>query len=127
VRNVVLDASAVLAVAFAEPGAEIVIPRLPFALLSAVNLAEATTRAVDRGKPLADVQESLATLPIAVVPFDADQAYAASSLRPLTRLLGLSLGDRACLALASLRQLPVLTADRSWAAVDLAVSVEFIR
>jgi len=62
-----------------------------------------------------------------VVTFDAESAYAAAMLRDRTRQFGLSLGDRACLALGAARGLPVLTADRSWAELSIGVEVRLIR
>jgi ribonuclease VapC len=114
VSNLVLDASAVLAVLFAEKGADTVVARLPGALLSCVNLAEVTTRALDNGKPLDDTIREVSRLPLRLVEYDAGQAHITASLRPATKSLGLSLGDRACLALALARQAPVLTGDRDW-------------
>jgi ribonuclease VapC len=62
-----------------------------------------------------------------IVPFDADQAEISGSLAPPTRSLGLSLGDRACLALGKTLQLPVYTADRSWSKLPMDVDVRLIR
>lgn len=58
-----------------------VIPYLPVSIISAVNLAEAVTKAIDRDQPLAEARQSLTSLPIAIVPFDVEQAYLVSSLR----------------------------------------------
>lgn len=44
-----------------------------------------------------------------------------------TKELGLSLADRACMALAVTLGLPLLTADRSWVEVDLPVEIRVIR
>ena len=109
-----LDASAVLAVIFAEKGANAVIPRLPGALLSCVNLAEVTSRALESGKPLEDTISEIARLPLRLVDYDPGHAHITASLRPVTKSLGLSLGDRACLALglARLRRLAVARAAR---------------
>jgi ribonuclease VapC len=126
-NSLVLDASAVLAVIFAEKGAEKVIPRLPGALLSCVNLAEVTSRAIDDGKPLDDTIREIARLPLRVIEYDAGQAHITASLRPATKALGLSLGDRSCLALALARQAAVLTADREWRKLQLGVEVILIR
>jgi PIN domain nuclease of toxin-antitoxin system len=124
---VVLDSSALLAVLFREVGAAAVNQRLPDAVMSAVNLAEVAARMVERGVPLEKTVEILTQQPLEVIPFDAEQSYLAVSLRPATWTLGLSLGDRACLALGLKRGLPVLTADQLWAKADVGVQVEVIR
>ncbi|MFZ1106612.1 MAG: PIN domain-containing protein [Hyphomicrobiaceae bacterium] len=64
---------------------------------------------------------------LAIVPFDEELARQTGALRPATRSLGLSLGDRACLALAQRERLPVLTADRSWAKLDLGIAITMVR
>jgi PIN domain nuclease of toxin-antitoxin system len=66
-------------------------------------------------------------LGLEVAEFDADQAYQAGLLRPLTRQFGLSSGGRACLALTRSRGLPVLTADQAWEALQVDVEVRVIR
>ena len=125
--SVVLDASAILALLQREPGAEVVAEHLSGAAISAVNLAEASSRLVDRGMPEAKVREGISALDIEVVSFDREAAYVSVALRPLTRAQGLSLGDRACLALALIRGQPALTADRVWAECDVGVDVKLIR
>jgi ribonuclease VapC len=127
VSNLVLDASAVLAVIFAEKGAHRVIPRLPGALLSCVNLAEVTTRALENGKPLDDTISEIARLPLRLIDYDAGLAHITASLRPATKSLGLSLGDRACLALGLARQAPVLTGDRDWGKLQLGIEIILFR
>jgi ribonuclease VapC len=123
----VLDASALLAVLLEERGAEIVERHLPSAMMSAVNLSEVVASAIERGLQLENVILGLTRLSLEIVGFDTEQAYIAASFRPVTRSLGLSLGDRACLALGFLKKLPVLTADRDWAKADVGVTVEIIR
>lgn len=125
--RVVLDASALLAFLFQEPGADAVAPLLPRAALSAVNYSETLTALIRRGKPLADSAAALARLRLEVVPFDSELAAVTTSLRESTRLLALSLGDRVCLALALARGLPAVTADRSWVQLDIGVRVQCIR
>jgi len=90
--------------------------------VSAVNLSEVVAKLADHGVPLGEIRQAL-TLGLEVVPFTEELAYAAGELRPLTRDRGLSLGDRACLALAKTLKRPVLTADRGWASLDLGVEV----
>ncbi|MBI2872580.1 MAG: type II toxin-antitoxin system VapC family toxin [Chloroflexi bacterium] len=109
----VLDASALLALLNAEPGAEVVAAALPQAAISAVNLSEVVAKLADAGMPEAAVREALQGLALDVVPFDTDQAYEAGLLRSSTRGVGLSLGDRACLGLARRLNVPALTADRT--------------
>ena len=111
----VLDSSAVLAVLLEEAGCDHVEGVLPGALLSAVNLAEVVSKLCERGVPASEAMLAVAAIGVDVVPFDGDQALQAGALRPLTRAAGLSLGDRACLALSRLRGLPAMTADVAWA------------
>lgn len=123
----VLDASALLASLLREAGEKEVERRLNASLISAVNLSEVVTKAVERGLLLEDVTASLRDLPVTVIAFDTESAYLAASLRPATRPLGLSFGDRACLALGLKSGLPVLTAERSWSKVEIGVAIECIR
>ena len=101
------------------------------AWISAVNLAEVVTRLVDQGYDEEEAHEDLASFVLEVVPFDEELAYRAGLLRTVTRPAGLSLGDRACLALAERLDLPALTADRSWATLQLdtrlGIRVEVVR
>jgi ribonuclease VapC len=69
----------------------------------------------------------LQVLGLRVHPFDQQQAYVAGRMELPGRKFGLSLGDRACLALASVLSLPAMTADREWANLDLGVQVLLIR
>ncbi len=124
--DAVLDASALLALLQDEPGSERVLATLPGALISAVNLSEVVAKLTETGMPAADIQRSL-RLSIEVVPFDDELAVRAGLLRPVTRSAGLSLGDRACLALAASRSLPALTTDRAWKSVATGVEVVVIR
>ena len=123
-----LDASALLAYLQRELGFEAVREALrEGAAISAVNLAEVAGKLIDTvADPLALVMRLLALGPEAL-PLTLDAARRVGALDPLTRPLGLSLGDRACLAAGRVRGLAVLTADRTWAGVDLGVPVEVIR
>ena len=125
--TVVVDASAVLTILNEEPGMTVVVEVLPLAVIGAVNISEAVAKLADGGMPGPEIQEAIEGLRLDVVPFDAELALAAGLLRPLTRLAGLSLGDRACLALGMRLHVPVLTADRSWAGLDLDVEVRLLR
>ena len=123
----VLDSSAVLAVLQEEPGASHVALAMSDAVLSSVNLAEIVQRLARSGGPEEGVRAVLASLDCEIVGFDAEQGVEAGLLERATRAQGLSLGDRACLALARARGFPVLTADQAWAKVDVGVEVVLIR
>lgn len=121
----VVDASALLALLADEPGAERVAGAIVAgAAIGAVNLAEVLTKLVDLGMPLVDAADVLDGLGLEVVPFDAEAARGAAALRAATRSRGLSLGDRAALALAGARGATVLTTDRAW--VDAVPGVEVV-
>ena len=122
--DAVLDSSAVLAVILEEPGAEHVEPWLPRAKVSAVNVGEVTAKLRDLGMPEATVETVLGGLQIDVRSHDWDAALASGYLRPATRSAGLSLGDRACLALAAALGVPAVTADRGWVGVAEAIGVQ---
>lgn len=126
-NRAVLDASAVLAFLFNEPGADVVRPALAGGLCSAVNYAEVLTRLAERAGSPRELHGEIDRLELELVPFDADQAALTADLRPRTRSLGLSLADRACLALGLVRSVPVMTADRSWGRLDLGVEIIQVR
>lgn len=112
---------------FAEPGAETVADAIAGgAATSAVNLSEVATVLVrhqrDLSKILGPVREQLA-----VEPFTDADALAAAALYPRTASKGLSLGDRACLALAQRLGAAAVTADHAWAELDVDIAVQLIR
>jgi ribonuclease VapC len=123
----VVDASAVLAFLFDEPGADAIRSNLPAASISTVNLCEVYQRAIERGADALTASEKIAALKIAPIDFSRDDALAAARLRAPTRHLGLSLGDRACLALAQRLKLPAFTADSAWTELDIGIDVRLIR
>jgi len=124
VNSVVLDASAVLAALYGEPGSDKVDGVLANALVSSVNAAEVISKLTERGMAPERAITALAATGATIVAFDLEQATLVGALRPPTRIAGLSLGDRACLALAKLRGLPAMTGDAAWAAVAGAIGVE---
>ncbi len=125
--SAVLDSSAVLALRFDEPGGDKVRTALPGALLGTVNLAEVLTKLVERGMEVDRARRAVDGLHASLVPFDDRQAAAVARLRTATRSAGLSFGDRACLALAIERDVPALTADRSWIGLPTGARVDVIR
>jgi PIN domain nuclease of toxin-antitoxin system len=127
--EVVLDASAILALVLEEPGAERVEPYVMGGTTSAVNLSEVVAKLRDLGIAEARVDDMIAEMQLDVHAHDLRAALAAGHLRPVTRSAGLSIAGRACLALARALRWPALTADRSWLGVADAVGVrvELIR
>jgi ribonuclease VapC len=123
----VLDASALIAFLRNEPGADKVAAVLTRSCISAVNLAETISKLVAYGKPLDAAAYQIERLRIPPVPFDGGQAKLVASLWQATRIAGLSLGDRACIALGLQQGLRVLTADRKWTEVNFGLQVEMIR
>lgn len=125
--DVVLDASAVLAVLNGEPGAGEVLPHLPGAYLSAVNAAEVAGKLVDGGLSPEQAGQSLDRLGARIVPFEIGDVVPVARIRTASRSAGLSLGDRVCLALAGRLGQPALTADRAWRGLGAGVQVRLIR
>lgn len=123
----IFDASAVLALLRGEPGGDAADRHLPDAAMSAVNLSEVVAVLIRKGMPPEAAQEAIEDLELDIVPFDRDLAYRAAALIPVTIALGLSLGDRACLALAQARNQPALTAEREWDRLDAGVRIVRIR
>ncbi len=124
---IALDASALLAFLFREKGHERVAAAMPETCMTTVNLCAALGRFARDGHDPAPVMERLAGAGVEWVPFDEDLCVVAAGLLPVVRPLGLSLGDRACLALGRLRRVPVLTADVDWKRLDAGVEVRCIR
>jgi PIN domain nuclease of toxin-antitoxin system len=127
VNRYVLDASALLALLNGEKGAALVQDFLPDAILSAVNLAEVVASLSAAGMPEDDIRDTLTLLGLEVTPLDEEQAYQAGTLYPFGREYGLSLGDRACLALAQSTATSAVTADRAWTRLDLGIDIKTIR
>jgi PIN domain nuclease of toxin-antitoxin system len=123
----IADASAILALLKHEPLGELDPRQLFRATISAVNLSEVLERLCSGGMSESEADAAVAELSLRVAEFDAPQARLAAYLRPQTRRAGLSLGDRACLALGLQLGCPVITADRAWASLDVGVAVVMIR
>ena len=122
-----LDASVILAVLGREPGADVVLRLLGHTAVSTVNLAEVQGQLVNRGVPENEAWEGASSLASEVVDFDREQARLVGTLAPQTRALGLSLGDRACLALGILLKAPVYTTDQTWKNLKLGVKIHVVR
>ncbi|NBV06300.1 MAG: PIN domain-containing protein [Proteobacteria bacterium] len=130
-NKIVIDTSAVIALINREEGFEVVEKHIGNAIISSVNFSEVITVAnrelfeteEERVEGLKLIRNTFSH----IIEFDAEQAIIAASFDPLTKKYGLSLGDRACLALAQQQKLPVLTADKVWKELELGVEVQLIR
>jgi ribonuclease VapC len=131
VPTYVMDASALLALARGERGADVVEDYLESAqcVISSVNLAEVGSKLVDLGLPIAELPRALKQFNVDVVDFGLELSLQTARLRQSTKAQGLSLGDRACLALALQFDAPAVTADSAWQRLDedLGVQVLLIR
>ncbi len=123
----VLDASAVLALLNQEPGMDRVEAVLSDSCLGTINYCEVLGKLIDAGVPEQDARESVELLNVEIVSFDTNMARLAAVLRPTTKKLGLSLGDRSCLALALSRRNTAVTAERVWPRLKIGVKIELIR
>jgi ribonuclease VapC len=124
---ILLDASALLAFLFTEHGGDVVAAQIQSSCLSSVNLAEVISRFVRDGHSAEAVYQQLAGSGIEIVPFLAEDAVLAAGLITHSQKHGLSLADRACLALALRRNIPVFTADQVWSKLDLPIAIQQIR
>ncbi len=123
----VIDTSVVLAYLFQEPGKDLALALFGDALLSSINLAEIATKLASLGRDEAQILADFGRLNIKTLAFTDDLAFTTGLLRSATHHKGLSLGDRACLALALREQLPVYTSDRAWAGLDVGVEIRLLR
>ena len=127
VAEVVIDASALLALLNDEPGAAEVAEALSGGITSSVNLSEVVAKLSEAGMPEEAIRKTLQLLELKILPFEEEQAYQAGFLRPSTRQMGISSGDRACVSLAKMLDIPVLTTDRVWKELSLGVTIKVIR
>jgi PIN domain nuclease of toxin-antitoxin system len=127
VSGVVLDASAVLAFVYAEDGAEAVEPLLDGARISAVNWSEVLTKILAHAGDPGRLGSQILALGPEIEPFTRADAEHAATLYPATSTRGLSLGDRACLAVAKRLAATAVTADQAWTEFDHGVEVRLIR
>ncbi len=100
---------------------------MPDAAISAINLSEVAAKLAESGMPEEVIREALEGLAMEVHDFGRELAFQTAMLRPSTRPEGLSLADRACLALGRRLDIPVLTTDRAWEGLDLEVEIRLIR
>jgi ribonuclease VapC len=125
--DMVLDTSAILAAILQEDGGSQVYEILAPRFVSTVNVVEVRTRLIDKGRSDREIDSALELIDMTEVDFTSAQARFASGLREKTKTAGLSVGDRACLALAAERGAIAMTADKAWKKVELPVPLAMIR
>ena len=124
-----MDASAILALTHGERGYDVVeeFIQTQECVISSVNIAEVGSKLVDNGLPEKDLSRILQQFQVGIIDFNAEQAIRSAALRMLTRSSGLSLGDRACFALAQLMDGCVVTTDRAWSDVETVLGVKVLQ
>jgi ribonuclease VapC len=125
--SAVLDSSALLAYFMSERGVDLVTAVLSTASLSSVNYAEVVGKLMERGLTSDQARMLVERTGVSIIAYDDEQALRTGELRLVTKEFGLSLADRACLALAERERAFVLTADRQWAALSLDIDIRLIR
>lgn len=125
--EVVVDASAVLALLNQETGSEEISQVIGNAAISAVNLSEVIAKLAEAGIPEEDIRQILFNLNLEVILFNEEQGLKAGMMRPATKSMGLSFGDRACLALGIYFNQPVITTDRLWGSLNLGIEIRVVR
>ena len=127
-NEVVLDASAILAIIFQERGNERLTDEIMYsAVASTVNLAEVQSKLLQKGFDPDEAWEDIQSLVPAAVPFTNEQAKIAGTLIAKTKRFGLSVGDRSCLALAITLKAPVYTAEQVWTNLKVGIPIHVIR
>ena len=121
--QIVLDTSAILALLAMEEGHEVVAENLENAVVSSVTFFEVLETLISKGLDYKEAAQSLKDTFPNIEQFNTEQVIIASSLNNHK----LSFGDRACLALAKSRNLPVLTADKIWKNLQLGINIKLIR
>ncbi len=125
--EIVVDASAILALLNQETGSEEVLQFIGKAAISTVNLSEIIAKLAEGGIPEEDIQQILSYFHLEVIQFDEEQALIAGMLRPASKPIGLSFGDRACLALGIVLKKPLITTDRLWSNLNVGIEIRVVR
>ncbi|WP_375332856.1 type II toxin-antitoxin system VapC family toxin [Candidatus Tisiphia endosymbiont of Psammoecus bipunctatus] len=127
-QYVILDASALIALLSEEKGGETVASILPKSVMNSVNIAEVAKFLIERRslseEEVSNIIQSLIEI---IIPFDTQLALISANIVRQTKALGLSLGDRACLALALQTGYTVYSADRIWSKLNLDCKIVIIR
>lgn len=123
----VLDASAVMAMLLGEPGSDLVGAEIRAAEISIINYAEVLAKTAENGGDLELTSRFLIATGVRIRAFREGHAMEAARLRPLTKSLGLSFGDRACLVQGLFSGRPILTSDERLSRADVGVELRMIR
>lgn len=126
-EKAILDASALLALIQEEKGSEVIKPLLKYSVMSTVNVAETLTFLQKVDIAPTEGVDSISLLINEIVDFDVDQAREVAELYPKVKHKGLSLGDRACLALGIKYKAPIYTADKAWKDINSELDIRLIR
>jgi PIN domain nuclease of toxin-antitoxin system len=126
-NSYVWDASALLALINNEPGHEKMEQYLPGAYMSSINISEVASILLSMSMKQSEIEQLIHSIIPNAIPFDNHHAYHAADLRIKTKNMGLSLGDRACLSLGEIKNLPVITADKIWGKLDLNIKIILIQ
>ncbi len=125
--TVVLDASAVLAFLQKEGGANVVTAAINDSVISTVNWSEVIKKLLTRNVDVRSIAEKMRSLGLKILPFELVESEMAGAIYVITQESGLSLADRACLAVATKLDAPAYTTDREWLNVDLDLDIKLIR
>lgn len=127
-NKVILDSSALLALIKGEKGAEKVEKLLGGIIMSTVNVSEVAAILAELSMTQDDCKFAIEPFLDSIIPFDTHQAYTAALLKNETKHKGLSLGDRACIALGITMELPIYTADKIWSELEIpSAQIHLIR
>ncbi len=126
-NEIVFDASAILAILKEETGSKTIEKYLDKGVMSAVNFSEVIAQLIKHGMPEKMALSTVNSLGLTVIPFDSQNAYDAAVLIKNTSKTGLSMGDRACLALAQSLKKPAITADKAWGKLDVQINIKIFR
>ncbi|MBW4644434.1 MAG: type II toxin-antitoxin system VapC family toxin [Goleter apudmare HA4340-LM2] len=125
--EVVVDTSAVLALLNQETGSEEILQLIDNAAISSVNLSEVIVKLAEAGIPEEEIRQIILNLNLEVILFNEEQALKAGMLRPATKSIGLSFGDRACLALGVVLNQPVISTDCLWTNLNMGIEIRVMR
>ena len=126
-NELIYDASALLTLINREKGYEVAEENIGNSIMSSVNISESATILIKVGFSIDDAKDIIGSIIKTQISFDNNHAYIAANLYAKTKKYGLSFGDRACLSLAIDKSLPLLTADKIWAKLDIGIDIQLIR